>query len=253
MTLKRPGPPLIEAAERPLSNPNKLPKTGSWDQQGNLAAPLHEPEAREGTARILQNDLLDASHTPDHLIATFRRNSTQSPLLRLPAELRNKIWEFATSGYQMQIESQDDSEHAKSYRLRVYQRNTISGAPAYHVFSLSAVCRQIYSEVGTLPYSLNEFMLCGTLNSWLRDLLPGQVNAISTIDIDEEAFKKFPGLRTVFVCDGFKAAIACDIEEENLLGFTNRDTGKVVSAWVKQVEGEHVEVIFRDPDPWKES
>lgn len=72
------------------------------------------------------------------------RNSKQSPLLRLPRELRDIIWDHALRGYQIKVYS-----------------NTYSAAgttpcipPEFH---LLLVCRQIHSEIHPRHYSLGTF------------------------------------------------------------------------------------------------
>ncbi|KAF3001554.1 hypothetical protein E8E13_009737 [Curvularia kusanoi] len=70
------------------------------------------------------------------------RNQAQSPLLRLPAELRNKIY-----NYYPFLFLELDQLHPDYY----------SGE--HNFFALSTVCRQLHSETALLPFSLNSLVV----------------------------------------------------------------------------------------------
>lgn len=91
-------------------------------------------------------------------ISSAVRNQAQSPLLRLPAELRNKIYNYCAL-----------NNREKLY-FRIYQRNAFlfleldQLRPIYYpgeenFFALSTVCRQLYSETALLPFSLNALVV----------------------------------------------------------------------------------------------
>jgi hypothetical protein len=73
-----------------------------------------------------------------------QRNTTTSPLLRLPRELRDLIWTYTLSGNIIKAE----------YRpVDKYPRAT----PLKHRFGLLRTCRQIYAETSSLPWTLSTF------------------------------------------------------------------------------------------------
>jgi hypothetical protein len=77
--------------------------------------------------------------------------------------------------------------------------------------ALLSVCRQIYRETATLPFSLNSFGdLPYLLSIWSTFLTPIQKNAITTLKLEypdgltfftceKSFFQGFPGLRLVVV------------------------------------------------------
>ncbi|KAL1604039.1 hypothetical protein SLS60_005631 [Paraconiothyrium brasiliense] len=121
------------------------------------------------TVPLLQNGLLDLSKTPDHLIPIAQRNAIQSPLLRLPAEIRSKIFQYATGGGHFLIAMPHEGNITDLRRSGVY---------------LPQVSRQIYSETATLIFENNTFALDvdRMLISWVpyrsEQLLPLFINAL---------------------------------------------------------------------------
>ena len=74
-------------------------------------------------------------------------NATTSPLLLLPAEIRNMIFEYAMYHETINI-------HLK-YNM---QTDIVTSEPR-HSEPLLFVCRQIHLEVAILPYKLNVFFI----------------------------------------------------------------------------------------------
>jgi hypothetical protein len=85
----------------------------------------------------------------------MEENARQSPLLCLPAEIRNKIFNYALRGHRIRPVVERSvilQGHPDTWaRLR---RN-----PIKHRFALPKVCRQIYNETAILPYTLSTFSL----------------------------------------------------------------------------------------------
>ncbi|KAI4644825.1 uncharacterized protein J4E79_010960 [Alternaria viburni] len=95
-------------------------------------------------------------------------NATTSPLLLLPAELRNMIFEYAMYHETINL-------HQK------YNRWTrISASEPRHSEPLLFVCRQIHLEVAILPYKLNVFSITfdryADLGDFLKQRTPDQVD-----------------------------------------------------------------------------
>jgi hypothetical protein len=68
------------------------------------------------------------------------RNTLESPLLRLPGELRNAIYEYALGGRQWDIDCWRKARVREKFALSVLQ-----------------TCRQMHSEASTVPWSSNTF------------------------------------------------------------------------------------------------
>ena len=76
-------------------------------------------------------------------LGSTERNQRESPLLRLPLELRDQIYEYVTI---------DDSYCGND---GVYD----AGSKRKNAFAVRAICRQIYLETRTLPFTLGIFWL----------------------------------------------------------------------------------------------
>ncbi|KAI4701716.1 hypothetical protein J4E81_003456 [Alternaria sp. BMP 2799] len=75
-----------------------------------------------------------------------KRNATASPLLRLPAELRNTIFAYAL-------------DHDTIVLEHPVPRIRITDSRHKDAINLLYVCRQIYIETALLPYKLNRFVI----------------------------------------------------------------------------------------------
>lgn len=93
---------------------------------------------------------------------------THSPLLRLPGELRNKIFALATGCYSIVVPhpyrplEPDTKPNCGLFTAgkigssgKPYERNPYVGAPLSWIFTVSFVCRQTYNETSLLQYRLN--------------------------------------------------------------------------------------------------
>ncbi|KAH3968827.1 hypothetical protein HBI81_129500 [Parastagonospora nodorum] len=111
----------------------------------NLNSTMAPSEAAQSKPclRRLENGLIDVTPTGDY-IAITERNSTESPLLRLPAEIRNIIFEYVVSGHTIRM----ISEWGKSCWPIAKRRR----------FSLARVSRQTYNETALLTYTGNTLL-----------------------------------------------------------------------------------------------
>jgi hypothetical protein len=162
-----------------------------------------------------------------NLLANFyraKRNSLKSPLLRLPAELRNKIFAFALGGHDITIYSTIYSttsclmDHTFGKDFLSYTAVSSDKEAQGFVkpaFQLPRVCRQIYSETATLAYVLNTFKFdretltknkgkysgngYSTMDLWLDRLLPAQIKAIQSLQVSRWYWRRYvSGLRPAF-------------------------------------------------------
>ncbi|KAF2437385.1 hypothetical protein P171DRAFT_492133 [Karstenula rhodostoma CBS 690.94] len=185
----------------------------------SLGWQLRHHMASEQGVRLLENGLLDLSETPKHLVEVARSNAIESPLLRLPAEIRNRIFELALSGYDIEIGYGTKVKQLKIYGL--YKKILIAQVSAnrfrmnldVHVewesgdgkkqistgckefpFYLPQVCRMAYSESVTKGFHINAAtftklsLLLPTVGVWARSLTTAHFEAISSITMPAQAY-----------------------------------------------------------------
>jgi len=92
------------------------------------------------------------------MCCSSKSNAANSPLLRLPAEIRNLIFAyvFDVTGYELELA---DHHYAR--------RAVLSGSGAYlrtYVLRLLLVCRQVHAETALLAYELGSFIF--RANEW---------------------------------------------------------------------------------------
>ncbi|KAF3001976.1 hypothetical protein E8E13_007635 [Curvularia kusanoi] len=90
------------------------------------------------------------------MLTISQRNREQSPLLRLPGELRNRIYEFAIGGHVV------DVLHRYFIQDRFISTLPVRGPKDasekfLRLLNLAHTCRQLYEETRLLPYALNIF------------------------------------------------------------------------------------------------
>jgi len=126
-----------------------------------------------------------------NMLYSHKSNAIKSPLLRLPAELRNMIfgWVFYDVLYIL-------SEYYRSHERVVYMHvDDCPGSYTPHDLGLLLVCRQIYAETALLPYSLGSFYVWAeflgideqvyALHRFLKARTQEQIDAISFLEFDE--------------------------------------------------------------------
>ncbi len=103
----------------------------------------------------------------------MKRNATVSPLLRLPSEIRNRIYGFVFGVHRLYI---DYNPHEHNYKIIEGRREKIHVPGGLYHFAgvgldekicigLLRVCRQTHEEAALLPYTLNTFYFA---NSWVH-------------------------------------------------------------------------------------
>lgn len=137
-----------------------------------------------------------------HTALSFRRiltrrsslqKETPSPLLCLPAELRNAIYHYVVGGYLIQPQEEDNGP-GKARRIRH------TGSQEWHspsvLLSLTGICREIQVEASLLSFSLNRFEMTGPLQfiEFKAALSAQQRKAINTIVMDDGFFEQFDDL-----------------------------------------------------------
>ncbi|OSS50740.1 hypothetical protein B5807_04087 [Epicoccum nigrum] len=137
-------------------------------------------KSENSTLYRLKNGVLDISRKwTEHLDAT--ESNSKSPLLRLPPEIRNRIWEYTVGGKVL------DVTYFQRYRSRRYveEVTTISkDSFPQHSHALLQACRQIYAETALLPFSKNTFRFeREQAFEWARQLLKVQQNLLEKVHI----------------------------------------------------------------------
>ncbi|KAF1912483.1 hypothetical protein BDU57DRAFT_458390, partial [Ampelomyces quisqualis] len=116
-------------------------------------------------------------------------NRQQSPLLRLPGELRNKVYEYAMTGITVTVHLAG-RRGAETYALHANVAATpttdaISTSDMNRVIGLTRVCRQIQVETHLLPFASITFhgVSNGSFLTFIDSLSNAQRDAISTVQI----------------------------------------------------------------------
>jgi hypothetical protein len=174
-----------------------------------------------------------------HSLTTYRllRNYQQSPLLRLPPELRNRIYELVLGGQEIRIVSSkpnggtypfaiksrpltsqdksinettkdDDDEFEMLWELKepIPPRWTTPK----HFLALTAPSWQLHNETALLPFGLNEFggRCFSRFNSFLDLLQPQQRNAIAKVRVMiQDIYSKI--LRTSYMHQHGLVVLSC--------------------------------------------
>ncbi|OWY43715.1 hypothetical protein CUC08_Gglean008343 [Alternaria sp. MG1] len=112
----------------------------------------------------------------DRLAAISQRNHRRCPLLRLPAELRNKIYEYVFLSHPVR----PFREH-REWPHWAYPRSQLN---------LLETCRQIYFEAKLFPFALNVFVGYAehVIELLLTTFTASQTNTISTVRLYVDAF-----------------------------------------------------------------
>ncbi|KAF2277408.1 uncharacterized protein EI97DRAFT_290545 [Westerdykella ornata] len=143
-----------------------------------LVRDRNKRRAHGGKVRRLENGLLDIERKGRYP-KLFRENAN-SPLLRLPPEIRNMIFRYAVGGMTFDFTA---CERPWLQRLRGWKPRVNN--PIKNCFSLLRVCRQIYSETALLPFSANTFHISEDqqedFDDWLQDRLPIERDAITSL------------------------------------------------------------------------
>jgi hypothetical protein len=114
------------------------------------------------------------------------RNQQNSPLLRLPAELRNSIYEYALGGHIIRVKQEISQGRVIRFLpdFEVFQPASTSRLKHRSInmtalLQLSSVSRQLRAETKGLPYSLNAFSISrssaenfvNTIPAFVRDAI----------------------------------------------------------------------------------
>ncbi|KAH7399462.1 hypothetical protein BKA66DRAFT_605070 [Pyrenochaeta sp. MPI-SDFR-AT-0127] len=170
-------------------------------------------------------------------LGAMANHNYNSPLLRLPGEIRNKIYEYTLGDaiiYPTSIPylaSKEDilprcliQYHSTCTRIDTGTSVELpwSMSRDWSLFTaLTRVCRQLYHETSTLPFKLNVMVLYAIddVNAWLAQLKDDKKKAIQAIElIDLGYFKSDLLVELLTECSGLQT-----IEESNHVVGCNKD------------------------------
>lgn len=119
-------------------------------------------ERKSGKYYKMLVDICMASASLQVKVLTFcslQRNALRSPLLRLPREIRDMIWELVLGGNTfwiprltgIPINENCDEEACGDFKI---------SNGLHHCLALLQSCRQVYAEAALFPYWFNVFQVC---------------------------------------------------------------------------------------------
>ncbi|KAH6629090.1 hypothetical protein C7974DRAFT_393824 [Boeremia exigua] len=148
----------------------------------------------------------------------FICNQLESPFLRLPGEVRNRIYEYALGGKVISY----NQHHSHSIDADYYRQHGY-GTPEPHTVStllhLTATCRQIHAETDLHIFKYNEFLIntSTVLQSFVEALSQRQLSAIRTYIwpqrsgyVTDEMMEQLVGMRKILVAMQGDGQIASD-------------------------------------------
>lgn len=133
----------------------------------------------------------------------MKRNSAVSPFLRLPGEIRNKIYGFTLGDHHLWVgytPHENKTKTIKHQRYKVHIGGGLYNRLAGHEqkyyrqqevrtlhLGLLRVCKQVYGEAALLPYEMNVFTF---ENDWvmrrcLKTLRPAQKRAMAKLFVQK--------------------------------------------------------------------
>ncbi|KAK6390048.1 hypothetical protein LTR65_005859 [Meristemomyces frigidus] len=160
-----------------------------------------QPATTESIRRARPSRILNTGKKALLSNAIAQGNSTQSNLLSLPAELRNRIYGLVLGGQTLHIYSHTHYDHgskrrirnsghhiccAKSYRER---HSKCHFEPEEHSMgsridlSLLEVCSQIHREAALMPFQYNTFAMDDSVyqEPFFERFVPAQIRAITSL------------------------------------------------------------------------
>ncbi|KAF3001953.1 hypothetical protein E8E13_007220 [Curvularia kusanoi] len=227
-----------------------------------------------------RNGLLNLERTPNRLEAVVKRNATESPLLKLPPEIRTTIWHFALSNELVRLPDHIYTEKGGAVRYtrdrdvdfkitdRYYfrhwacPRQSEDLASAFH---LPEVCRQIYSEIALVAYSMSTFAF-GTeylrSRNGISSLKPVQRRAITSVELEPWGlgccFRRpnyklikdtyFPNLERLIISKAALEYVKVLLRHE-VGNLRDEEWKDHITRALRVREGSTVKVEFKDPDP----
>ncbi|KAH3945538.1 hypothetical protein HBI56_095650 [Parastagonospora nodorum] len=178
--------------------------------------------------------------------AITARNDLESPLLRLPGELRNRIYEYALNIGTFHFTAR--SESSRKPRPNFFGLRT----PKPHAFALLCVCRRIYPEISSfqIPFAVNThaFSLFYRLSAYYVHLTPEQLSWITSVDVEDRGVESLhdvmPGVRRVHIRFNRVADVQSGMTEEEEEQM--KEDEETITNWLRGSSVGKVEVTVSD-------
>ncbi|KAI4673376.1 uncharacterized protein J4E88_008989 [Alternaria novae-zelandiae] len=147
-------------------------------QQQDTSSSMLSDEMRPEEMQIAEELKIKALREEKRLSEITYLNATTSPLLLLPAEIRNMVFAFALG---------------QQYLVINNKGTLVTRGVPVHLPRLLYVCRQIYAETALLPYALNIFAIwdlsvyplptwgSSKLYAFLERRTPAQIEAMTEV------------------------------------------------------------------------
>ncbi|KAF9699642.1 hypothetical protein EKO04_002656 [Ascochyta lentis] len=189
----------------------------------------------------------------------------RSPLLRLPGEIRNKIWRYALGEHEISIaELSHEKTTNEIHDIRtLYPATKIPPGFVPPNFQLPRVCRQLYVESSPYVYTLNTFTFhsMSAFDRWIKNRCLGQRRLIASVDVPRtytrlyrsglrKSFRqKFPNIQRVGIdnwtlfCEYDQNRRLPESKQKGAIDIWNDARAKII-AEVKKKEGQQVVVAW---------
>ncbi|KAH7076427.1 hypothetical protein BKA63DRAFT_282354 [Paraphoma chrysanthemicola] len=201
----------------------------------------------------LDNGLLDVKPYGE-FVAITNRNLEDSPLLRLPPEIRNRIFKYALCGHKLRPFL--SFEHFRTSELQgvvAANRKLAKGR-----FELLLTSRQIYAETAALPYILTTFAFQRTyhIHQWLSvlDRHPVQKKRLRYIKTLQCASMPSDSVSEHQCHKAFPLDRFCGLERVELLLYHRayrREVSRINKTYAKFFQEKGIKVAVKNSTSWQ--
>ena len=185
------------------------------------------------------------------------QNCLDSPLLRLPGEIRNLIYIYAFAEQCITVFTVWKS-HSPRLHLHVepfgYPKPPSQRYPLHHLFARRTVCRQIHAETAGFILRLNTFgfQFVQTISSFVRGIPRDYVNRVEKIRLDFQPAAVTAGLikeMGKYGLDWMKGLKRCVVVTRNR-GEEQEEADRALWGNLGLI-GRGCEVVFEEGEAWK--
>ncbi|KAF2118340.1 hypothetical protein BDV96DRAFT_643592 [Lophiotrema nucula] len=144
-------------------------------------------------------------------VERYRKNAERSPLLHLPAEIRNIIFRIVLGGLYVGLHTGHSTPYVHFQTLRIDEMPECSHLES-NTLALLCICRQIYADTALLPFASNCFWIWDntTMKDWYEynKVLRSQIGAVTMMQFWADDLTKddviqdlmlFPNLKQIHV------------------------------------------------------
>lgn len=159
------------------------------------------------------------------------QNQQTSPLLRLPAELRNQIFGLAFGCFLVPV-----GKYKYSSKLFCAQvpKNTAS-ATLIELLEATACCRQVHAETALLPFKNNDISLGGMdqacVRTFVTALTPAQKEAVTSVHLTMDGWGQKQERSLSYVLE------LSNLRRLKTTIFTMHDEQREAEGYMKMIEG----------------